>query len=73
MTGIRDYALDGDMAGGVPEQSKQLLINALNFSDIGFDVTGNEVHADGEIWNAVNFRTRGPADRQVQEGLPVRR
>src|SRR6266571_4321051 len=41
--GIRDYALDA---------------NPLNFSDIGFDVTGNEVHADGEIWNAVNFDVR---------------
>ena len=41
--GIRDYALDD---------------NPLNFSDIGFDVTGPEVHADGEIWNAVNYDVR---------------
>src|SRR4051794_17198 len=70
VTGIRDYPLDGDMAGGVPEQSKQLLINALNFSDVGFDVTGPEVHADGEIWNAVNFRTRALLIDKYKKDFP---
>jgi hypothetical protein len=42
-TGIRDYALDA---------------NPLNYSDLGFDLTGPEVHADGEIWNAVNYDLR---------------
>jgi hypothetical protein len=41
--GIRDYDL-----------SK----NPLNYSDLGFDLTGPEVHADGEIWNAVNYDLR---------------
>jgi extracellular elastinolytic metalloproteinase len=41
--GIRDYALDA---------------NPLNYSDIGFDIPGPEVHADGEIWNAVNYDLR---------------
>lgn len=41
--GIRDYALND---------------NPLNYSDLGFDVTGPEVHADGEIWNATNFDLR---------------
>src|SRR6185503_15971912 len=70
VTGIRDYPLDGDMAGGVPEQSKQLLVNALNFSNIGFDVTGNEVHADGEIWNATNFRTRALLNDKYKKNFP---
>ncbi|MEA2311073.1 MAG: extracellular elastinolytic metalloproteinase, partial [Solirubrobacteraceae bacterium] len=38
-TGIRDYALDK---------------NPLNYSDVGFDTPGPEVHADGEIWNGTN-------------------
>ena len=42
-SGIRDYALDA---------------NPLNYSDVGFDLTGPEVHADGEIWNAVNYDLR---------------
>jgi len=41
--GIRDYALDA---------------NPLNYSNVGFDVTGPEVHADGEIWNGINFELR---------------
>jgi hypothetical protein len=43
VTGIRDYALDS---------------NPLNYSDVGFDLTGPEVHADGEIWNGVNYDLR---------------
>ena len=38
--GIRNYALN---------------VNPLNYSDIGYDMPGAEVHADGEVWNAVNF------------------
>jgi hypothetical protein len=30
----------------------------LNFSNMGYDVTGPQVHADGEIWSAVNFDLR---------------
>ena len=32
--------------------------NPLNYSDIGFDTTGVEVHADGEIWNSTNWSVR---------------
>jgi extracellular elastinolytic metalloproteinase len=41
--GIRNYALNH---------------NPLNYSDIGYDTTGPEVHADGEIWNAVAYDLR---------------
>jgi hypothetical protein len=41
--GIRDYR---------PSKSP------LNYSDIGFDGTGPEVHADGEIWNATQWAVR---------------
>jgi hypothetical protein len=43
--GIRDYSANPDK-------------NPLNYSDIGFDSTGPEVHADGEIWNAVQMTVR---------------
>jgi extracellular elastinolytic metalloproteinase len=55
---IRNYGMNFPMSGGVPEPGKQLNINALNFSDMGYDVTGPQVHADGEIWSATNFRIR---------------
>ena len=55
---IRNYGMNFPMSGGVPEPGKQLNINALNFSDMGYDVTGPQVHANGEIWSATNFRIR---------------
>ena len=41
--GIRDYPIDK---------------NPLNYSDVGFDSTGAEVHADGEIWNGTQWQVR---------------
>lgn len=32
--------------------------NPLNYSNIGFDTPGPEVHSDGEVWNAVNWDVR---------------
>ena len=45
VVGIRDYNL-------APSK------NPLNYSDFGFDATGPEVHADGEIWNAAQMTVR---------------
>lgn len=42
-TGIRDYGID---------------TNPLNYGDYGFDSTGDEVHADGEIWNGTMWEVR---------------
>lgn len=42
-TAIRDYSIDD---------------NPLNYSDYGFDSTGPEVHADGEIWNGTMWEVR---------------
>jgi extracellular elastinolytic metalloproteinase len=35
-----------------------LAVNPLNYSNIGFDTPGPEVHADGEIWNGTNWDVR---------------
>ncbi|MCM0621902.1 M36 family metallopeptidase [Nocardioides bruguierae] len=40
---IRDYAINE---------------NPLNYSNYGFDTTGAEVHADGEIWNGAQWEVR---------------
>jgi extracellular elastinolytic metalloproteinase len=42
-TGIRNYSLDHD---------------PLQYGDIGYDIPGAEVHADGEIWSAVAYDIR---------------
>lgn len=53
--GIRNYALDRD---------------PLNYSDVGYDSTGPEVHADGEIWNAVNFALRSRLTAKYDRTYP---
>ncbi|HEY7017437.1 MAG TPA: M36 family metallopeptidase [Gaiellaceae bacterium] len=56
--GIRDYVMNWSRTGSFPVPSLQPHVNPLNFSDMGFDVTGPEVHADGEIWVATNNSVR---------------
>ena len=58
--------------------------NPLNYSDFGFDTTGPEVHADGEIWNAIQMTVRealvdkyrkiyNPADKALQAACALGR
>jgi extracellular elastinolytic metalloproteinase len=56
--GIRNYVMNWARTGDFPTPGVQPAVNPLNFSDIGYDVTGNEVHADGEIWVATNNSVR---------------
>ncbi|MGH3030505.1 MAG: M36 family metallopeptidase [Gaiellaceae bacterium] len=56
--GIRNYGMDFDRTGAFPTPGVSPRINPLNFSDMGYDLTGPQVHADGEIWSAVNFDIR---------------
>jgi extracellular elastinolytic metalloproteinase len=56
---IRNYGMNFPSSGGVPQPGQQLNINALNFSDMGYDAfAAQPVHADGEIWSATNFDIR---------------
>jgi extracellular elastinolytic metalloproteinase len=55
---IRNYGMNFPYSGGIPQPSRYPFINALNFSDIGYDFVGAQVHADGEIWSATNFDIR---------------
>jgi extracellular elastinolytic metalloproteinase len=50
VAGIRNYGMND---------------SPLNYSDVGYDVTGPQVHADGEIWSATNFDLRGAITPQV--------
>ncbi|GAA1153612.1 M36 family metallopeptidase [Nocardioides aquiterrae] len=52
---IRDYAINR---------------NPLNYSDIGFDSTGEEVHADGEIWNGTNWEVRQALVKKWNKKFP---
>ncbi|CAN5404867.1 hypothetical protein BH09ACT12_BH09ACT12_30240 [soil metagenome] len=52
---IRDYAINH---------------NPLNYSDYGFDTTGPEVHADGEIWNGVAWEIRQALVKKYDKSFP---
>jgi extracellular elastinolytic metalloproteinase len=55
---IRNYGMNFPYSGGIPRPGRYPFVNALNFSDIGYDFVGAQVHADGEIWSATNFDIR---------------
>ncbi len=55
-TAIRDYAINH---------------NPLNYSDYGFDSTGPEVHADGEIWNGTQWSVRQALVEKWNDQFPV--
>ena len=52
---IRDYAINH---------------NPLNYSDYGFDTTGPEVHADGEIWNGTAWEIRQALVKKWDKKFP---
>lgn len=54
-TAIRDYSIDK---------------NPLNYSDYGFDSTGAEVHADGEIWNGTMWEVRQALVEKYDDQFP---
>ncbi|MDQ4143668.1 MAG: M36 family metallopeptidase [Actinomycetota bacterium] len=44
----------------------------LNFSDVGYDIIGAQVHADGEIWSATNFDIRKALIKKYNGRFPAR-
>jgi hypothetical protein len=46
----------GDRKAGI--RNYDMSKSPLNYSDIGYDLTGPQVHADGEIWSATQFDVR---------------
>jgi len=56
VTGIRNYAMYD---------------SPLQFGDIGYDMTGPQVHADGEIWSATNYDVRQALIRKHNRQFPA--
>ena len=46
------------MGGEFPEPGRNPDTDPLNYGNFGFDIVGTEVHADGEIWVAVEIDLR---------------
>jgi uncharacterized repeat protein (TIGR01451 family) len=53
--GIRNYGMN---------------MSPLNFSNMGYDITGPQVHADGEIFSATQFELRTNMNAQVDATTP---
>jgi extracellular elastinolytic metalloproteinase len=60
VAGENPFAVGAYVTGNKTRAIRNYGMNAspLNFSDIGYDLTDSQVHADGEIWSAVNFDLR---------------
>ena len=56
--GIRDFLAGRPMGGEFPKPGQNPDTDPLNYGDFGFDNVGPEVHADGEIWIAVQMDLR---------------
>ncbi len=73
---IRSYGMNFPRTGAFPAPGVSLvkaggpLANPLNFSNMGFDITGPQVHADGEIWSATNYDIRQALVAKYGAGTP---
>jgi extracellular elastinolytic metalloproteinase len=56
--GIRDFLAGRPMGGEWPTPGRNPDTDPLNYGNFGFDIVGTEVHADGEIWVAVEIDLR---------------
>jgi extracellular elastinolytic metalloproteinase len=74
---IRNYGMNFPTSGSDPQAGRQLNVDSLNFSDMGYDLTGptptssNQVHANGEIWSKVNFGIRQLLGEKYDDDFPV--
>jgi hypothetical protein len=72
--GIRNYDMAFANGTEFPQPGRYATANPLNFSDVGYDITGPQVHADGEIWSATNFDLRELLlDRYPSQGQNIQR
>jgi extracellular elastinolytic metalloproteinase len=55
---IRNYDMSFPSTWRFPSPSTTPDVNPLNLSDVAYDIVGEQVHADGEIWSATNFDIR---------------
>ena len=70
--GIRNYDMSRHLTppNGTPSAGLGTT-NPLNYSDIGYDMTGPQVHADGEIWSATNYDIRQALIAKYNASFPA--
>jgi extracellular elastinolytic metalloproteinase len=55
---IRNYGMNFRSTGEFPREGRYPQVNPLNLGAVAYDIVGEQVHADGEIWSATNFDIR---------------
>jgi extracellular elastinolytic metalloproteinase len=55
---IRNYDMAFPSTGEFPTSGQYPKVNPLNFGAVAYDIVGEQVHADGEIWSAMQFDIR---------------
>ncbi|MDF5751437.1 M36 family metallopeptidase [Spongiactinospora sp. TRM90649] len=61
----------GDHKAGI--RNYDMSRSPLNYSDLGYDLVGSQVHADGEIWTATQYDVRQAFLDRYGEGSPTTR
>ncbi|MFI6453857.1 M36 family metallopeptidase [Streptosporangium amethystogenes] len=60
----------GDKKAGI--RNYDMATSPLNYSDIAYDLVGQQVHADGEIWSATQYDVRKAFLKKYGEGTPAK-
>jgi extracellular elastinolytic metalloproteinase len=60
----------GDRKAGI--RNYDMSKSPLNYSNVGYDLVGPQVHADGEIWSATSFDVRQAMVDRYGLGTPAR-
>jgi extracellular elastinolytic metalloproteinase len=68
---IRNYNMSWNQTGAFPQPGQAPQVNPLNFSDFGYDIVGQQVHANGEIWSATNFDIRKALVQKYNGAFPA--
>jgi hypothetical protein len=55
---IRNFDMAFPSTGEFPSAGRTPMVNPLNFGAVAYDIVGEQVHADGEIWSATQFDIR---------------
>ncbi|MEV0995948.1 M36 family metallopeptidase [Nonomuraea sp. NPDC050202] len=56
----------GDKSRGI--RNYDMSKSPLNYSNLGYDIVGTQVHADGEIWSATQFDVRAAFVKRYGQG-----
>jgi len=67
------YAVGPYVTGNLKRGIRNYAMNKspLNYSDVGYDLVGAQVHADGEIWSATNFDMRKALMKKYSGRFPA--